>query len=102
MYGVHRVPVGCPEPLAMPPKPVRVYFERCPLCGGRRRIRCLQQASSISPYRDRDRAFVRFKMKMGNRWQRRLSDLERMAAAAERATVKPLLPKQVAKPAARS
>jgi hypothetical protein len=31
----YRVPVGCPEPLAIPPKPVRVYFERCPLCGGR-------------------------------------------------------------------
>jgi hypothetical protein len=31
-------------------------------------------------------------MKMGNRWQRRLSVLERMAAAAETAMVKTLLP----------
>jgi hypothetical protein len=31
----YRVPVGCPEPLATPPKPVRVYFERCPLSGER-------------------------------------------------------------------
>jgi hypothetical protein len=31
----YRVPVGCPEPLAIRPKPVRLYFERCPLCGGR-------------------------------------------------------------------
>jgi len=25
------VPFGCPEPSAEPPKPARVYFERCPL-----------------------------------------------------------------------
>jgi hypothetical protein len=31
----YQVPVGCPERLAIPPKPVRVYFDRCPLCGGR-------------------------------------------------------------------
>jgi hypothetical protein len=31
-------------------------------------------------------------MKMGNRWQRRLSVLERTATAAETAMVKPLLP----------
>jgi hypothetical protein len=31
----YRVPIGCSEPLAMPPKPVRVYFDRCPLCGRR-------------------------------------------------------------------
>jgi hypothetical protein len=31
----YRVPVGCPEPLAMPSKPARMYFECCPLCGGR-------------------------------------------------------------------
>ena len=29
------VPFGCPEPYAEPPKPARVYFQRCPLCGGK-------------------------------------------------------------------
>jgi hypothetical protein len=31
----YEVPIGYPEPQASPSKPVRIYFERCPLCGGK-------------------------------------------------------------------
>jgi hypothetical protein len=31
----YEVPIGYAEPQASPPKPVRIYFDRCPLCGGK-------------------------------------------------------------------
>jgi len=31
----YEVPIGYAEPHTNPPKPVRIYFDRCPLCGGK-------------------------------------------------------------------
>jgi hypothetical protein len=31
----YRVPVGYPDANADPPKPPRIYFQRCPLCSGK-------------------------------------------------------------------
>ena len=31
----YEVPIGCALSNTSPPKPVRSYFERCPLCGGK-------------------------------------------------------------------
>ncbi len=51
----YSVPVGCCEPFAVPPKPLRVYFQQCPLCGGAvgsgvlRKNRAVQSRDGSSP-----------------------------------------------------